>query len=158
MVNWYTKIVSDISNLPDMISYYEDELLEAKKEVKIQGNLEMNLACLPGQTEYRFAQLQTIEAVLNFLNIELKKLQQKYFKQYFESYNKALTAKEATLYASGEEDVCSFEMFINEVSLIRNRYLAIIKALECKNYQLSSITRLKCAGMQDVNVNDLWIN
>jgi len=150
---WYNKIVSNISLIPDMISYYEGELLEAKKEVSIYGNLEKNLACLPGQTEFRFYQLQEIEAILNYLNIELRKIQQKYFKQYSESYNKALTSRESEKYASGEQDVCDFEMIINDVALVRNKYLGILKGLESKGFQLSSITKIRCAGMEDVTIS-----
>jgi hypothetical protein len=154
MAAWYNKIVSNISLIPDMISYYEKELLDAQIEVKIKGNLETNLAKLPGQTETRYSQLEEIEAILNYLNIELRKLQQKYFKQYMESYNKALSSREAEKYASGESDVCDFEMIINEVALIRNKYLGILKSLESKNFMVGHIVRLRTAGMENVSVND----
>ena len=31
---WYSKISKDISHIPDALQYYEDELVEAKKEVQ----------------------------------------------------------------------------------------------------------------------------
>ena len=31
---WYSKISKDISLIPDALQYYEDELVEAKKEVQ----------------------------------------------------------------------------------------------------------------------------
>ena len=37
---WYNKVVADISTLPDFIDYFNNELLSAKNEVKIFGNLE----------------------------------------------------------------------------------------------------------------------
>ena len=62
---WYNKIVSDLSNIPDFINYYEGELVQAKSDTYIRGNVERSVANLPGLTEHRFNQLQEIEAVLN---------------------------------------------------------------------------------------------
>jgi uncharacterized protein YfdQ (DUF2303 family) len=135
-----------------MIKYYEGELLEAKKEVGIKGNIQNNISQLPGYTEKYFSDLQELEAILAYLNIELRKLQQKYFKQYLETYNKALSTKEAEKYANGEEDICDFEMIINDVARIRNLYLSIIKALESKNFMLGHLVKIKTAGMENFTI------
>ena len=62
-MGWYTDIAKDISNIPDAVLYFEQELVEARKEVKLYGNVEKASAALPGIVEHRFAQLQEIEAV-----------------------------------------------------------------------------------------------
>ena len=80
---WYNKIVSDLSEIPAFIGYYEGELGVARGEVKIRGKVETALSNLPGETEYRFNQLQEIEAVLEYLNIQLRKIRQKHYKKYF---------------------------------------------------------------------------
>ena len=79
---WYNRVVADLSQIPAFIDYYEHELNAARAEIKIQGNVERALSNLPGQTEYRFNQLQEIEAVLNYLNIQLRKIRQKHYKKY----------------------------------------------------------------------------
>ena len=68
-MTWYNKIVQDLSNIPDALEYYEGELIDAKKDVKIKGILEKNSSELPGVVEHRFNQLQEIEAILQFLNM-----------------------------------------------------------------------------------------
>ena len=151
-MNWYTKVTASIAILPDFINHYENELIDAKKEVKIYGNVEKNIAALPGVTEHRFNQLQEIEAVLNFLNIQLRKIRRKHFQKYLEAYNRALTSRDAEKYVDGESEVIDFEVLINEVSLIRNRYLSIMKALESKNFMLGHLVRLKTAGMEDFTI------
>ena len=70
---WYNKIVANLGEIPGFIDYYEKELIVAKGEIRIQGNVERALSNLPGLTEHRFNQLQEIEAVLEYLNIELRK-------------------------------------------------------------------------------------
>ena len=149
---WYNRVINDLSTIPDFITYYENELNEAKKECRIGGLVERNIKELPGVTEHRFNQLQEIEAVLNFLNIQLRKLRRRYFQKYLEAYNRALTSRDAEKYVDGEDEVIDFETIINEVALLRNRWLGIMKGLETKQWQMGHIVRLRTAGMEDVSV------
>jgi uncharacterized protein YfdQ (DUF2303 family) len=149
---WYNKVVYDISVIPDFIDYYKNELISAKEEVKIFGNVEKNISKLPGVTEHRFNQLQEIEAVLNFLNIELRKIRRKHFQKYLENYQRALSSRDAEKYVDGEPEVITHETIINEVAFIRNQWLGIMKGFESKNFMLGHIVRLRTAGMEDVSV------
>ena len=151
-MNWYTRITVDLAVLPDFISYYESELMSAKNEVKVSGNVEKNIAAIPGTTEHRFNQLQEVEAVLNYLNIQLKKIRRKHFQKYLEAYNRALTSRDAEKYAEGEDEVIDMEVLINEVALLRNRWLGIMKGLEAKQWQMGHIVRLRTAGMEDITI------
>jgi hypothetical protein len=149
---WYNKIVQDLSNIPDFINYYEGELYQAKAECGIYGKLEKNIAGLPGITEQRFNQLQEIEAVLNYLNIQLRKIRRRHFQKYLESYARALTSRDAEKYVDGEDEVIDFETIINEVALLRNKWLGLMKGLESKNFMLGHVTRLRTAGMEDISL------
>ncbi len=151
-MNWYTRITANLAVIPDFIEHYENQLEDARDDVRIRGKIEKNLADLPGITEHRFNQLQEIEAVLNYLNIQLNKVRRKHFQKYLEGYNRALSAREAEKYVDGEEEVVDFETIINDVALIRNKWLGIMKALESKNFQLGHITRLRVAGMEDISL------
>jgi hypothetical protein len=149
---WYNRVVLNIAELPAFIDYYTAELEVAKRDVKIYGNVEKSLTQLPGVTEQRFNQLQEIEAVLNYLNIQLRKIRRKHFQKYLEGYNRALSSRDAEKYVDGEDEVIDYETLINEVALVRNRWLGIMKGLESKNFMLGHVTRLRTAGMEDVSV------
>ena len=149
---WYNRVVDDIANIPDFITYYESELEAAKRECRISGSMERSIAALPGITEHRFNQLQEIEAVLNYLNIQLRKIRRRHFQKYLESYNCALTSRDAEKYVEGEDEVINYETLINSVALLRNKYLGILKALESKNFMQGHLVRLKTAGMEDYSV------
>ena len=151
-MNWYTRITVDLSVIPDFITHYEAELIDAKKDVKVYGNVEKNIAAIPGITEHRFKQLQEIEAVLNYLNIQLRKIRRKYFQKYLEAYNRALTSRDAEKYVDGEDEVIDFEVLVNEVALLRNKWLGIMKGLEAKQWQMGHIVRLRTAGMEDISI------
>jgi hypothetical protein len=149
---WYSKVVADLSNIPDFITHYEQELDEAKRDCRVGGLVEKNITALPGLTEHRFNQLQEVEAVLNYLNIQLRKIRRKHFQKYLEGYARALTSRDAEKYVDGEDEVIEFETLINEVALLRNRFLGILKGMESKNFMLGHIVRLRAAGMEDVQV------
>ncbi len=152
MSNWLTRVSNDITVLPDFISHYETELASTRNDVKVYGNLEKNIAALPGVTEYRFNQLQVIEAVLNHLNIQLRKIRRKHFQKYLEAYNRALTSRDAEKYVDGEQEVIDYETLINEVALMRNKWLGVMKGLDAKQWQMGHIVRLRTSGMEDISI------
>ena len=149
---WYNRVVSDLGNIPEFINYYENELVEAKYDCSVKGHLEKNIASLPGLTEHRFNQLQEIEAVLNYLNLQLRKIRKKHFQKYLEGYARALTSRDAEKYVDGEDEVIDFETIINEVALVRNKWLGLMKGLESKNFMLGHVARLRTAGMEDITL------
>ena len=149
---WYSKVVADLGNIPDLIAHFENELQDAKRDCKIGGLVEKNITALPGITEHRFNQLQEIEAVLNFLNIQLRKIRRRHFQKYLEGYARALTSRDAEKYVDGEEEVVDFETIINEVALLRNKWLGIMKGLDTKQWQMGHVVRLRTAGMEDITV------
>ena len=149
---WYNRVVQDLAQIPPFIDYYEKQLIAAKSEISISGNVERAVSNLPGITEYRFNRLQEVEAVLNYLNIQLRKIRQKHYKKYLEAYQRALTSRDAEKYAEAEDEVIDMETIINEVALLRNKWLGVMKGIESKNFMLGHVVRLRTAGMEDVSV------
>jgi len=151
-MGWYSEISRDIGKIPSAVSYFENELLEAKKEVRLIGNIEKASAAMPGIVEHRFNQLQEIEAVLEYLNIELRRLKSHHFRKYLENYARALSSREVEKYVEGESDVVDYEKIINEFALLRNKWLGITKALDQKQWQITNIVKLRVAGMEDASL------
>jgi hypothetical protein len=152
MAQWYAKVSQDISHLPACIDYFYQELTQARGEVKIYGNIEKASSVLPGMVEQRFNQLQEIEAVLEYLNIELRRVRSKAFKKYLENYQRALSSRDVEKYVDGEADVVDMEKIINEFALLRNQWLGIVKGLDIKQWQLSNIIKLRTAGLEDASL------
>jgi hypothetical protein len=132
-----------------MIEFYNNELETAKQETKIFGSLERNNQQLPGQVAHRFDQLQDIESVLKFLNVRYDKMRSDHYRRYLERYNRELSDRSIEKYIDGENDIVDMSCLINEVALVRNRYLGIMKAFDAKSYSMGNITRLRIAGMND---------
>ena len=151
-INWYNEVSRSLDKIPECINYYDQEYLKAKQEVKIYGNLEKASAALPGVVEQRFGQLQQIEAILEYLNIELRRIRSKTFKKYLENYNRALSSRDAEKYVDGEDDVVDMDKIINDFALIRNQWLGITKGLDQKQWQITNIVKLRVAGMEDADI------
>jgi len=151
-MNWYDRVSKDISNIPDAVAFYEVELLEAKKDARISGNIERASAAMPGIVETRFNQLQEIEAILEYLNIELRRLRSQHFRKYLENYQRSLSSRDCEKFVEGEADVVDFEKIINEFALLRNKWLGIIKSLDQKQWHLSNIVKLRVAGLEDATL------
>ena len=149
---WYSRVVANLGEIPDFIAHYERELEDARRDCRIGGLVEKNISTLPGITEFRFNQLQEIEAVLNYLNIQLRKIRRRHFQKYLEAYARVLTSRDAEKYVDGEDEVIDFETIINEVALLRNKWLGILKGLDTKQWQMGHIVRLRTAGMEDIQI------
>ena len=151
-MGWYSRVSRDISEIPNAIQHFENELITARSEVKLKGSIEKAAAEMPGIVEYRFNQLQEVEAILEFLNIELRKLRSSFFRKYLENYQRALSSRDVEKYVDGEADVCDYEKIINEFALIRNKWLGVLKALDQKQWQITNIVKLRVVGMEDASL------
>jgi hypothetical protein len=152
MAGWYSSVTRDVNSIPNAIQHFESELAQARIECKLRGSLEKASSELPGIVEHRFNQLQEIEAILNYLNIELRKLRSSFFKKYLENYQRALSSRDVEKYVDGEPDVVDFEHIINEFALLRNKWLGVMKGLDQKHWQITNITKLRVAGMEDATL------
>jgi hypothetical protein len=146
---WYQRVVKDLANLQPALDYYSIELIEAAKETKLSGSLERNAQELSGSMAYRYDQLQEIEAILKYLNIQYDRLRSAQYKKYNEKYNRDLTDRAINNYIDGEQDIIDMAILVNDVALVRNRYLAITKGFEAKGFMIGHITRLRQAGLED---------
>jgi len=156
MGKWYDRVsadANDFSPLVDAIMYFESQLEVAREETKLRGSIEKASSRLPGITTQRFGELQEVEAILKYLNIRMDQVKGAAFKKYLEHYNKALSSRDAEKYADADSKVIEIALLVNQIALVRNQYLAIMKGLDSKNWQISNLTRLKAAGMEDYNIN-----
>jgi len=152
MSGWLTKVRNNTYAIVDAIAFYEKQLEEAKIEISLRGNIERNARDMPGIVEYRFYQLQEIEAILEYLNIELKKIRSKEFRKFLEHYNKVLSSRDAEKYVDGVDTVVDMHHIINEFSLVRNRMQGIIKALDQKSFSINNIIKLRAAGLENIEL------
>ena len=152
MQTWFKRVQDSLAVLPECITYFDAELPQARYDCALKGNVEKLSREIPQIVEHRFNQLQEIEAILENLNIQLRKIRSKKYRQFLEHYQRALTSRDAEKYIDGEEEVVTMQLLINEFALIRNKFQGVIKALDAKQFQINNVIKLRVAGLDDVTL------
>jgi len=152
MSTWYRKVTANLGEIVPAIAHYEKQIDEARYECSMKGILEKHSREMPGIVEHRFNQLQEVEAILEHLNIEMRKIRARTFRKFLENYNKALSSRDADKFVDGEQEIVDLQYLINDFSLVRNKYIGIIKALEAKGFQINNIVKLRAAGLEDISL------
>ena len=152
MQTWFKRVQDSLAVLPECITYFDAELQQARYDCYLKGNVEKLSREIPQIVEHRFNQLQEIEAILENLNIQLRKIRSKKYRQFLEHYQRALTSRDAEKYIDGEEEVVTMQLLINEFALIRNKFQGVIKALDAKQFQINNVIKRRVAGLDDVTL------
>lgn len=149
----YYKLVDDWSYLPTFLEHFEKEATAAKGLLSMKGKLEMVSQRLPVEMDMRFTQLQILNAALEFFEKQLEKTRSILYRKYLERYDRALSSRDVDKYVDGEEEVISLALLINEISLMRNIFISITKAIDAKGFQINNITKLRTAGLEDATID-----
>jgi len=155
MARWYGRITASTNDLfgplGDALDYFYSEYEVAQKELHPESGSRIgDLAVrIPGMIEHRYGQLQELESILKFLEIQCERALMDKKKHYFEHYNRQLTERVAQQYAEVEPEVIVLREFIQQVALVRNMFLGISKGLDSLHYQIGHIIQLRKAGIED---------
>jgi hypothetical protein len=154
--SWYAKVIRDVDDLSpalDACDFFDQEYDAAKREVDIAQlrgkRVEEVEKELPGIVGRRYYQLQEIEAILGYLAIRQTAIKGMRRRHYLEHYNRALTPTTAEKYVEADEEVLVIATLINQVAFVRNKFVALSKEHEYLHFQLTNITKLLAAGIND---------
>lgn len=149
--NWYKIIKEDATKVNEALEYYNNEYLEARGELNDKGkHLQQVQLELPSLFEIRYAQLQELEAIMEFFDIKVKGLRSNLYQKLMNNSQRALTSNDVKQYIDGDKNIMDIQLIINDIALVRNKFISITKALDIKNWQLSNVTKALCAGLNDI--------
>jgi hypothetical protein len=151
-IQYFQAVKQNDNALPNALEYFNKEYEEAREEVKIKGSLTECVAKISSRYEYRVSQLQDIEAILRHFEIKLSQRKSTLYQKYLENYQRALSSSDIKIYIEGQPEIVATQQIINEVTLVRNKFLGLTKGFETANYQLSNLSKLYAAGVDGVQV------
>lgn len=152
-MSWFSKVKSDITTIPECVEYFEQQVKEGLLDLDTSGvRLEVIHRQLPSRMAYRYNQLQEIEAILEHFNTLLGFERSSAYKRILETNKRALTSRDIEKYTDCEPNVRVYAEIINDVALVRNKFLGLTKGYECLNFQIGHISRLRIAGMDDATL------
>lgn len=151
--NYFQAIKQNENALTEAIKYFSEEYENARKEVKVVGSLTKCVSELSSNYEYRVAQLQEIEAILRHFEIKLSQKKSNLYQKYLEHYQRALSSSDIKVYIEGQPEIVAIQQIINEIALVRNKYIALTKGFETANYQLSNLSKLYASGCDGIQIS-----
>lgn len=152
MTDWMTEIRINSDRVDDFITEYEKHYLEAKEDIKLDGNLITLSKKMPSIIEIRYSQFEDINTIMALLEHMLAQARSKHFVKYNEHYAKALSSRDIQQYIDGEADVFEIVEKLTKVTRLRNKFAGVSKALEAKQFQISNIVKLKVAGLDNIDI------
>lgn len=159
-VRWHRKVTSTpegdygvlTETVLDAVDWFEDEYDKAKDQVRPKGRLTTIASQLPSWIEYYYGIFQEIEGIFKHVEILVDKETQIARKSFTEHYNRDLNVNQVEKYSASAENVIPLRMLLNHVGLIRGKYAGLHKAFEALHFQLTNITKLHAAGIEDVEI------
>lgn len=151
--SWYRRVVQDpddFSPVLEAIDYFDAQYAQACTEVDVRGRrLEEIEKQLPGIVGYRYAQLQELESIMDYLEIREKAVLGTKRRHYLEHYNRALSDRMVEKFAEADQEVIAIAELRNHVAAVRNRFVALSRQHEYLHFQLGNVTKLRVAGIED---------
>ena len=150
MSKWLNLIEKDESKVDDFIKHFENELIAAQEEILIGDRIISEARRLPHIVDFRFGQLQEIDAVYELMDIKLKEIRSHLHRHYLTNYQHKLVSRDVDRFVEGEITYVDAMIKRNKVNLIRSKFESVTKGLEYKNFQITNIVKLKAAGVDDL--------
>ena len=152
-MQWFRAITADendLSPIAEALSFFQTEYEEGQAELKVKGRRIDDVACkLPGIMEYRFAQYQELETILQYLEKVEAKATIEQTQWFMSNYQRQIPEHVARKYAEVEPKVFALTKIKLEVATVRNNFLALFKGIEALHYQVRNIVMLRTAGFDD---------
>lgn len=153
MHKWYRRITQAGSNefavLGQALTFFDEEYDNVSAYLDTSGRITSTSQKIGGWMAYTYGLLQELEAILEWANIRHTRALAAARKHFLESYPRQLTDSQSKAYAEADTDVVNWKELINDIALIRNRYIGLTKGLEALHFQLTNISRLHAAGLED---------
>lgn len=82
----------------------------------------------------------------------LDKVEGKLWRKYNDDHRRTLSAKDITMYIAAEESVVLLKQAKVDVEFVREKVIAIVKALESMNWTISNLTKLHVASIEKMAI------
>ena len=155
-MRWFRKVSSapagDYEALGKAIDWLEIEIETGRGELKTRGRIIDVAANLPSWVEYYYGVFMEVEAIMKFMELQIDRETQAARIRYTDHYNRALSAPSIEKYAAADDSVLALRQLHIHVTLLRNQLSGLHKGFDTLNYQLSNITKIRCAGIEDAEL------
>ena len=141
---------SNLSNLPEILERYEQELDGFEKNLKLEGksivyaNTEQ-----PAWMSYYDQRKIEMHAIVKLVDAKVQSVRGGWWKHYNEQYERTLAPKDKENYINNKKEyIEQYELYL-EVCELYEKYASVVKAFESRGFALRNITDLKVHALHD---------
>lgn len=154
MKAWYQKIVQaqgDAETVARALEHFIAEYEDGRSEIdRLQGERLITVEShLPGLVCYRYEQWKELGAIIDYLQIREDAVVGAKRRHYMECYNRTLNPTMVERYAETDAEVLDWRELRCHVAAVRGKFEALLKQHEFLHFQLTNITRLRVACMEE---------
>lgn len=136
--------------LPPIFENYQQHINSAEPLFSIEGvRLELIARDLPINQTFYAHRAAEMRQVIKWLENYKAKLEARYTKNYSQG-QRALGAREAATFISGEKEIVELNQLIIEATLLYQQLDDIVEGFKQMGWMLGNITKLRVAELQDV--------
>ena len=136
--------------LPEITENYENELIEAKENLKIGGKT-LERANLENPTWQLYYDQRRVElhTLVKYIEGLLAGVRGKLFRSYTETPSQILSDRAKDQYINNEPAYLTMLEILLEIKDIHERYQAVCDAYKSRGYALNNITKIRVASLED---------
>lgn len=153
MSGWFQRISSNPSNLESLveaIAYFEREYQDGLADLKMDGkHIWTESKKLPGFMAYRYGQYRELQAIVDYLDIRIRRAVKDAMKNIWDTYNKTMSERMVEKWAENDEDVTSLKLIRIEFNLLFEKFAGLTKGMEQLHFQIGHLVKMREAGIED---------
>lgn len=143
----------DLERLPDFISEYEQDIVDAKKHIAIDGkSLALANKEQASWQVYYAMRRSEVYVVLKYMEFLVEKTRGRLFKSYTERGNRDLSDRAKERYIDNEDIYLSKHELYLEVKEIYDKFDAIVDGFKSRGFALNNLTRLRIESLENETV------
>jgi len=140
-------------NLPALLNQYSDELKESAERLNPRGKkLEYSLSKNSAWLHYYDQRCIELHTLVKYFKSEEDRIRGGLFKTYKERPSIALSERDINKYIDAEEAYLNIHALLIEVEEVYELYKSVVSTLQGHNYSLSSITKLRIASLENIEL------
>lgn len=139
----------NLSNLPELIIQYEDELVNVLTHLEVKGKSLKHANMEQASHEYFYSyRLSELKSILKMADINVARARGKLFKQYTEHHSIDLSDRAKEQYINNDDAyISAFQLYL-EVKETYDKYEAALEAFRSRGYALNNITKARIAEVE----------
>lgn len=152
MSGWFNRIAKDQSEetVRACLAFFENEYRDGIADLDCTDKRIWEVSrVIPGLSSFRYGQWRELFHIAAFLKERADQAKTLVVEFNATHYKRAVSDRQAEKIAETDPEVCKMRELQYAVELMADKFAGLSKGLEALHFQVSNLTKLRTAGMED---------